>query len=110
MDGIHWFNTQLQASGFRKQIHALSELNTELITKLGALNMEGINDLIQSISTIQFQLLMPLITEPMKKIWQQGFIKKDYFMKLCGKGAGGYYLAYINNPELVIPPDWICIA
>lgn len=58
---------------------------------------------IQRISSFQFENLQPMIPETLRPFWQNGLETKQYSVKLCGSGGGGYFLLCTDNKNLL--PD-----
>jgi mevalonate kinase len=46
------------------------------------------------LSKLQYVYFEKMIPQNLKEIWLTGLESKEYYMKLCGAGGGGFYLLY----------------
>lgn len=92
---ISIFQEELKDILFQKQLTKISELNNQIIHKL-LLNQE-IKEEMKELSFIQLKTFDKLIIEDIKIVWKKGLEEDTFYMKLCGAGMGGMYLAYKNN-------------
>lgn len=70
-------------------IHALlNDEYDEVFEKFGAL------------SEFQFEHMNNLITDNFQPVFESGLKSGDYFLKLCGSGGGGFYLAMVKPDSL----------
>lgn len=92
---IEWFYENSDKPEFKQQISKLDEYNEELIHLLFTAN--DLSSVWKKISTLQFKYFYPLITDSVKSTWQHGLASDEFYVKLCGKGSGGYYLIYVTN-------------
>ena len=51
-------------------------------------------DSIKNLSEITFENMNEMIPESINEIWQEGLQSNKYFLKLCGSGGGGFFLAF----------------
>ncbi|MFW5662549.1 MAG: hypothetical protein ACOCZW_02395 [Bacteroidota bacterium] len=49
---------------------------------------------LEMLSKFQFDNFEPMIPESIRPMWQKGLRTKDYFIKLCGSGGGGFMLGF----------------
>ena len=49
------------------------------------------------ISSFQFQSMSYMIIDSLMPLWRTGLDTKEYFMKVCGAGGGGYYLVFSKS-------------
>jgi mevalonate kinase len=53
----------------------------------------------RKISSFQYDDFRPMIPNSQRTIWQKGLEGKDYLLKLCGAGGGGFLLGFTRNWE-----------
>ena len=51
-------------------------------------------DSIKNLSETTFENMNEMIPESINEIWQEGLQSNKYFLKLCGSGGGGFFLAF----------------
>jgi len=51
-------------------------------------------DSIKNLSETTFENMNEMIPESINEIWQQGLKSNNYYLKLCGSGGGGFFLAF----------------
>ncbi len=56
-------------------------------------------DNLEELSGFFFKHLSPMIPEAFKEVWKKGLESKDYYLKLCGSGGGGFLLGFTQNFE-----------
>lgn len=61
---------------------------------------------LSQISAAQLLLLPDFIPGPFHSIWSQGLKQRQFYLKLCGAGGGGFLIGYAPNGHLPegIPP------
>lgn len=99
-EAIHIFKNLMQNDDFETNVkEKILPINQIMIQKM----IEGkeIDNEMQILSSLQFQLFKELIPDSIKEIWQKGLDSNRYFMKLCGAGKGGFFLIYSKEKEAV---------
>jgi len=87
-----------------------AEFKTKLETKLIEFTNAGINDFIkgdtenfydnlEKLVSFQLKEMDYLIPEKYQPIVQQGLDTKDFYLKICGSGGGGYMIGFTKNWE-----------
>jgi mevalonate kinase len=51
------------------------------------------------ISELQYIHLKKMIPIEFHVLWEEGLKSKDYYLKLCGSGGGGYILGFTQDLE-----------
>lgn len=56
---------------------------------------------IELISALQFSYLLPMIPDVVQELWQKGLNSKDFYLKICGAGGGGFMLGFAYDWDRV---------
>ena len=57
-------------------------------------NSISFKDSIKNLSESTYINMNEMIPESLNEIWQEGLKSNKYYMKLCGSGGGGFFLAF----------------
>ena len=52
---------------------------------------------IKKLSKVVLTNFKPMIPAAFHKVWEQGLLSNDYYLKLCGSGGGGYILGFTED-------------
>lgn len=99
INSISWFYEQLKDSSFEIKVKELSNLNQQFIRAWLRSEFQIIPGLFRLISELEFEIFQPLISDSLHAAWSHGLSSDQYVIKLCGKGGGGYYLLWLNEPN-----------
>lgn len=101
---VSFFRKQLMEYPFYKKLSGIviPAVEEAIHAKLSG-QEDTFTNAIQRISSFQFENLQPMIPETLRPFWQNGLETKQYSVKLCGSGGGGYFLLYTDNKDLL--PD-----
>jgi mevalonate kinase len=95
------FKHQVVSNRLEKSVlEALSEINEAAIAAFLTEQGGGAEFLpkIKLLSQLQYQHLnKPWIPTDLQQIWEQGLTSDQYYLKLCGAGGGGFFLAFSNQ-------------
>jgi mevalonate kinase len=87
-----------------KQPHYLSlimnsfiPLNNSCIRHLIRGEMNDFFSRLNDLSEFQFEYFEEMIPKDFRQVWKHGFESRDYNLKLCGSGGGGFLLGYSQN-------------
>lgn len=59
------------------------------------------------ISKIQAEHMGKMIPDRMKKLWNEGSVSGELFLKICGAGGGGFFIGLLrNNAQLTLLKDY----
>ncbi len=92
-----------QSQQVREGVQRFSQLTNELILSLLQAKKTIFDELFSQISRFQYLNFETMICDNIKAFWLQGLESKEFFVKLCGAGGGGYYLVYSPNKALSYP-------
>lgn len=111
INSIEWFYNELVHQNFSNQIRILTEYNRNLVQAWIQGETEKLAEWFRKISMLQFEYFQPLIAPSVLTLWAKGLDTQEYFIKLCGKGGGGYYLLWkngtINEPLTGLTKVWL---
>jgi len=95
---INIFMDKMKNEGFRKMLHE------EFVTYTDACiddflhgNVKSLFRNVKNLSKIVLANFKPMIPPAFHKIWEQGILTNDYYLKLCGSGGGGYILGFTKD-------------
>jgi len=101
---VQTFQQKLQQPSFRHtlQAHYLPSLKRALRACIHR-QWDALWHATMHISNYQWDLFREMIPPPIQTLWSEGLQKREFCMKLCGAGGGGYFLVFTpsNHP---LPP------
>jgi len=72
-------------------------LNNLCIKNLIQGDIDAFFENLSNLSELQYSHFTDMIPENFLEVWQDGLNSKDYNLKLCGSGGGGYLLGFTSN-------------
>lgn len=90
--GIFGNDGTLKATGME-----FTRIVNKCINDFLSLNNDEFWIALHDLSRWQLENLRPLIPEDILPLWKDGLEGRDYFMKLCGSGGGGFVLLFSKN-------------
>ena len=75
----------------------LSPLTDNCISTFLAGDMVGLWDYFENLSRFQLDHFSPMIPKLYLDLWEQGLAEKDFFLKLCGAGGGGFLMGMTKD-------------
>ena len=91
---IELFNQKQNQKDFLSVFNkSFIKLTNECIHNL-MYNSDYFRDSIKNLSETTFKNMNEMIPESLNEIWQEGLKSNKYYMKLCGSGGGGFFLAF----------------
>lgn len=97
---INYFLEEKESAPFKKIMEDIQRLNTKLISSIKNNDPSSISTHFLELSHLQFAFFEKMIPDDIKSIWLKGLNTNDYYMKLCGAGGGGYFLAFSPHEKL----------
>lgn len=97
----HFKNEIKSSPAFLIQLEKLSKANGRAINALIDNNEQQLKSSFFEISELQFRVFEKMIPDDIRVLWQKGLSSKNYAIKLCGAGGGGFFLAFgdLNTEE-----------
>ncbi len=86
----------------RKFRNACSDFSDQAVHALLNNKYDEVFDKFGALSEFQFEHMNSLITDNFKPVFESGLKSREYFLKLCGSGGGGFYLAMAKPGSLCI--------
>ena len=106
---ISKFMTKMSDPGFKKNYNEhYIPLNDKCISEFQT-NYVAFKDSLKELSQQQLDLFLDTMSLEVQLMWKTGLSSEDYFMKLCGAGGGGFYLAFSFKDTFKAPQGWIQI-
>lgn len=78
----------------------LVTLNNAIVSALIEAPERKMHNEMRELSKIQLDVFKPMILPDMEAIWKTGLASDAFYMKLCGAGGGGYYLAWGDGDSI----------
>lgn len=92
---------------FQETLSTLESLVSECIEDYRNLDEAHMGLHMEELSRLQLSAFQEMIPEKLKEIWVQGLDSRQFALKLCGAGGGGYFLGYkLRGP---LPEDVILL-
>lgn len=108
---VHKFLSRYDSDmDFKKEIKRFIELNDSTIDSMINNDIDGFKDSFKSISKLQYVNFSRMIPQNIKKIWLDGLDSKNFYLKLCGAGGGGFFLIYSDSNNLNINENLIKLS
>ncbi|WP_185864971.1 GHMP family kinase ATP-binding protein [Blattabacterium cuenoti] len=99
----NFFIEKLKQKNFKKIMKdEFAKYNEKCINFFLKKNFNDSKILLENIKKISiwiFNHFQPMIPKNLLKIWIEGIINNDYYLKLCGSGGGGYVLGFTQKYE-----------
>ena len=97
---VNIFMNKMKNEGFRKMISEEFALHTDAcIEDFLHGNIKSLFGNVKHLSKVVLANFKPMIPTAFHKIWEQGLLSNDYYLKLCGSGGGGYILGFTEDFE-----------
>lgn len=90
------------AQHFKSDLRKMNAINETIIHDLVSHGKMDQNDL-STLSENQLSFYSYLIPPSLIDTWKHGHNSKEYYLKLCGAGGGGFFLVFSENKALEIP-------
>ncbi|MBY0516698.1 MAG: hypothetical protein K2P81_07315 [Bacteriovoracaceae bacterium] len=98
------FKKKIEEKEFKKSVSYLETMVGEAIEAYEHLDEAMMGVYMEAISKLQLESFKEMIPASVQEVWIKGLESRDYALKLCGAGGGGYFIAYrLKN----IPTHWL---
>ncbi len=105
---VHQFLQDFETDDyFKKHFKEFQVLTNDIIEYYLSENIDLFYHSFIALSHWQFQFFNHMIPKSLKSFWENGLLSKNYFVKFCGAGGGGYFIVY--SKEKVIHENLIHI-
>ena len=95
---INWFMNKASDNSFRDQLNKVLIPHTlACIESLSGDQSQDFFSSFRSISHFQFHLMQKMIPQHMKTLWASGLDSQKFFLKICGAGGGGFFIALVQK-------------
>ncbi|WP_405608318.1 mevalonate kinase [Polaribacter sp. Asnod1-A03] len=97
---VNIFMNKMKNEGFRKMISEEFATTTDAcIDDFLHGNVKSLFGNVKSLSKLVLKNFKPMIPTAFHKVWENGIITNEYYLKLCGSGGGGYILGFTEDYE-----------
>jgi len=94
------FMNKMKNEGFRKMLNQdFAKYTDACIDHFLKGNFNALFGDVKQLSKVVLTHFKPMIPKAFHKLWEQGIISNDYYLKLCGSGGGGYILGFTKDYE-----------
>ncbi|MFV0247662.1 MAG: mevalonate kinase [Tenacibaculum sp.] len=94
------FMNKMKNEGFRKMISDEFAIYTDAcIDNFLQGNIKSLFGNVKKLSKVVLAHFKPMIPTTFHKVWENGILTNDYYLKLCGSGGGGYILGFAKDFE-----------
>jgi mevalonate kinase len=95
---IAWFREQCKADSFQKWLESdYLPVNEKCLTAWLQADASTFWDALEQLSLMQFEKLRFLIPHTLQSFWMEGLENKNFFLKICGAGGGGFMLGFARD-------------
>jgi mevalonate kinase len=77
----------------------IADVHEPLLKKFIAGDYANCWDYLGDVSAFQFENQRFMIPESLHYRWEKGLERKDYYLKICGAGGGGFVLAFVKDQK-----------
>ena len=97
---VNIFMNKMKNEGFRKMISEEFATTTDAcIEDFLSGNVKSLFSNVKNLSKVVLKNFKPMIPDAFHKVWENGIVTNDYYLKLCGSGGGGYILGFTEDFE-----------
>lgn len=97
---VSHFLSRYENDSFRSALEEqLLPANELAINALLTIDKDGLQDAFRQISQFQYDYFQKMIPADVAPLWERGLKSKDFSLKLCGAGGGGFMLGLAKNAE-----------
>ncbi len=95
---VHLFIDKCKIEKYNKMIMGeFIPMNNKCITSLLTGRLEQFFNHLEAFSDLQLRYMNPMIPYHFQEHWKHGLETKDFSLKLCGSGGGGYLLGFTKD-------------
>lgn len=89
---------------FKSKLDQIVECNNTIIDTFMESDLSSIQNHCNVLSALQYETMSSFITKNLDDLWKTSLDQKNYCLKLCGAGGGGFYLciAFDTFPESIL--------
>lgn len=107
---VHQFLKDCSDSKYMEGINKFIDLNDKLIGNTLHGEKKDFVDNFRELSRIQYLYFDKMIPAAIKEVWLSGLESKEYFIKLCGAGGGGFFMVYTPTDKVPLEHTLIKIS
>lgn len=95
---VQWFLAKTRDAAFLEKLQAeLLPAHHAMLHGWLSADPETFWPALRQVSTFQLEQMPPMIPPTVREVWTQSLEQKDFSLKICGAGGGGYVLGFARN-------------
>lgn len=94
------FRQKCQMADFQKILGELENLVSECIHDYAHLDEAHLGLHMEELSRLQLSAFSEMIPQKLRQQWEEGLNSRQYALKLCGAGGGGFFIGYRLRGDL----------
>lgn len=107
---VHQFLKDCSDEKYMAGINKYMNLTNLIIDDLLQYNKVSFIERFKDLSRLQYLYFEKMIPTSLKDIWLSGLETKEYYMKLCGAGGGGFFIIYSIDGKVPLDHTLIKIS
>lgn len=88
------FKQKMQAEAFKTTMGHLNLVIDEALDAYQEINEAVMGQVMLDLSRLQFECLQEMIPVSIRELWLEGLETRQFALKLCGAGGGGFFIGY----------------
>ncbi len=88
------FKRKAQTTEFQSALGELESLVGEGIEAYEHVDEAGMNLAMEALSRLQLSAFAEMVPPSVRGLWEEGLAQREWALKLCGAGGGGFFLGY----------------
>jgi mevalonate kinase len=99
---VQWFLAQNNGEVFNKYLtRYLLPAHEKMVSGWINGDLEAFWPALRTVSEIQFHHFTPMVPDSMRDLWAAGLDGRDFVLKICGAGGGGYLLGFAADADTI---------
>ncbi len=107
---VHQFLKDCSDEKYFDGIKKYMNLTDLIVDNLSFGQTKNFSENFKEISRLQYLYFDSMIPKSLKDVWLAGLESKDYFLKLCGAGGGGYYIIFSDTGRVPLDHDLLKLS
>jgi len=96
------YRRKLEDEAFQGRIRALAGIVEELVAAYRQFDEAHVGIGMEELSRLQLDVFQEMIPAELRTLWERGLEERQFALKLCGAGGGGFFLGYRLRGDLPV--------